>query len=65
MRNISHKIDIKTRGKILYKLFDYVVGYAWDRTSRTNSPINRRLFTQTSLPVCLAIGSKFKKKQIE
>lgn len=62
MRNISHKIDIKTRGKILYKLFDYVVGYAWDRTSRSNSPINRLLFTQTSLPVCLAIGSKFKKK---
>jgi hypothetical protein len=65
MRNISHKIDINTRGKILYKLFDYVVGYAWDRTSRTNSPINRQLFTQTSLPVCLAIGSELKKKQIE
>ena len=28
-----------------------------------NSPINRRLFTQTSLPVCLAIGSKFKKNK--
>lgn len=63
MRNISHKIDIKTHGKILYKLFDYVVGYAWDRTSRSNSPINRLLFTQTSLPVCLAIGSKLKKNK--
>ena len=62
MKNISHNIDIKTRGKILYKLFGYVVGYAWDRTSRTNSPINIQLFTQISLPVCLAIGSKFKIK---
>lgn len=61
MRNISHKINITTHGKILYKLFDHVVGYAWDITSR-NNPINRRLFTQTSLPVCLVIGSKFKKE---
>jgi len=63
MRNISYKIDIKTLGKILYKLFDYVVGYAWDRTSRTNSPINRQLFTQISLPVCLVISSEFKKNK--
>jgi hypothetical protein len=58
MKNIRNKISfLPQRSNTIYKVLNYVGGYALHRTTLINDPIN----TEIGLPVCLAICNKLEK----